>query len=162
MEGRGAPHCYFQTEWLTFSYLPPPPQYRNHQQEEPNDKESHKEEEIKICKWCEWIRKACEKFNLKVVFKLGPTLHSLLTRVKDTLPKKKLAGVVYQIPYQCGKVYVGETQRRLETRIKEHRDACNKGDTWKSAIVEHQWDQQHQVNWDETRMLDRAARPIQL
>ena len=37
-----------------------------------------------------------------------------------------------------------------------------KGNTWKSAIVEHQWDQQHQVDWDGTRMLDRATRPIQL
>ena len=31
-----------------------------------------------------------------------------------------------------------------------------------SAIAKHQWDQQHQVNWDETRVLDRAARPVQL
>ena len=77
-------------------------------------------------------------------------------------PKEKLAGVVYQIPCQCGKVYVGETQRRLETRVKEHRDACNKGDTGKSAIAEHQWDQQHQVNWEDTRVLDRASRPVQL
>ena len=23
-----------------------------------------------------------------------------------------------------------------------YRDACNKGDTWKFAIAEHQWDQQ--------------------
>ena len=61
-----------------------------------------------------------------VVFKSGPTLRSLLTKVKDPLPKEKLAGVVYQIPCQCGKVHVGETQRRLETRVKEHRDACNK------------------------------------
>ena len=84
------------------------------------------------------------------------------SRVKDPLPKEKLAGVVYQIPCQCGKVYVGETQRRLETRVKEHRDACNKGDTGKSAIAEHQWDQQHQVNWEDTRVLDRASRPVQL
>ena len=110
----------------------------------------------------EQIRKACEKFNLKVVFKLGPTFRSLLTKVKDLLPKEKLAGTVYQIPCQCGKVYVGETQRRQETRVKEHRDACTKGDTWKSAIMERQWDQQHQVNWDDTRVLDRATRPVQL
>ena len=32
----------------------------------------------------------------------------------------------------------------------------------KSAITEHQWDQQHQVDWDGTRVLDRATRPIQL
>ena len=110
----------------------------------------------------ERIRKACEKFNLRVVFKSGPTLRSLLTKVKDPLPKEKLAGVVYQIPCQCGKVYVGETQRHLETRVKEHKDACNKGYTEKSAIAEHQWDQQHQVKWEDTRVLDRATRPIQL
>ncbi len=63
---------------------------------------------------------------------------------------------------QCGKAYVAETQRHLETRVKEHRDACNKGDTWKSAIAEHRWDLQHQVDCDETRVLDRATRPIQL
>ena len=107
----------------------------------------------------EWIRKACEKFDLWVVFKSGPTLRSLLTKVKDSLPKE---GVVYEIPCQYGKVYVGETQRRLEMRVKEHRDACNKGDTWKSAIAEHHWDQQHQVDWDATRVLDKAARPVQL
>ena len=51
---------------------------------------------------------------------------------------------------------------RLETQVKEHRDACNKGDMWKSAVAEHQQDQQHQVDWDGTRVLDRAARPVQL
>ena len=53
----------------------------------------------------------------------------MLTKVKDPLPKEKHAGVVFQIPSQCGKVYIGEMQRRLETRVKEHRDACMKGDT---------------------------------
>ena len=33
---------------------------------------------------------------------------------------------------------------------------------WKSAIAEHQWDQQHQVDCDATRVLDRAARLVQL
>ena len=36
------------------------------------------------------------------------TVCSLPTKVKDPLPKENLAGVVYQIPCQCGKVYVGE------------------------------------------------------
>ena len=71
-----------------------------------------------------------QMYNLKVVFKSGPTLRSLLTKVKDPLPEEKLAGVVYQIPFQCGKVYVGEMQRCLEMWVKEHRDACMKEDTW--------------------------------
>ena len=47
-------------------------------------------------------------------------------------------------------------------RVKKHRDACNNGDAGKSAIAEHQWDQQHQVHWEGTRVLDRASRPVQL
>ena len=62
----------------------------------------------------------------------------LLTEVKDPLPKEKLASVVYQITYHCGNVYVGETQKCLETQVKELSDACTKGDTWKSTIAEHQ------------------------
>ena len=34
------------------------------------------------------ISKICEKYNLKVVFKSGPTLHSLLTKVKDPSPRR--------------------------------------------------------------------------
>ena len=61
---------------------------------------------------------------------MGINLCSLLSRVKDPLPMDNLAGEVYHIPYQCSKkVYLGETQRHLETQVKEHRDARNKGHT---------------------------------
>ena len=29
-----------------------------------------------------------------------------------------------EVPCSCGKVYIGETKRRLETRIKEHMQGC--------------------------------------
>ena len=50
----------------------------------------------------------------------------------------------------------------METLVKEHRDAYNKGYTEKSVIAEHQWDQQHQVKLEDIRVLDRATRPVQL
>ena len=34
-------------------------------------------------------------------------------------------------------VYIGKTKRRLETRLKEHQDACRKCHTEKLAIAEH-------------------------
>ena len=47
--------------------------------------------------------------------------------------------------------------------VSQRTQGCmQKGDTWKSAIAEYQWDQQHQVDWDEIRVLDRATRPVQL
>ena len=79
------------------------------------------------------IRRVCRKFNIRVVFKSGRTLRSMLTKVKDTLPLGKQSNVVYRIPCSCGQVYIGETKRRLETRLKEHRDACERG-IWRSQL----------------------------
>ena len=104
------------------------------------------------------IRRTCRKFNIKVIFKSGRTLRSMLTKVKDALPPEKQSRVVYRIPCSCGKVYIGETIRRLETRTKEHQDACRKGMTEKSAIAEHAWENHHPINWEETSVVDRARR----
>ena len=64
-------------------------------------------------------------FNSKCFSNHSVTSFSL--HIVYTVLKEKLAGVVYQIHCQCGKVYVGETQRRLEMLVKEHRDACTRG-----------------------------------
>ena len=82
----------------------------------------------------EGIRRVCRKFNIRVVFKSGRTLRSMLTKVKDTLPLGKQSNVVYRIPCSCGQVYIGETKRRLETRLKNH----------------------HPIDWEETTVLDRG------
>ena len=85
----------------------------------------------------EYIRRVCSKFGMKVIFKSGQSLHSVLTKVKDALPMEKQSKVVYRIPCSCGRVYIGETKRKLETRLKEHQDACQKGALEKSAVTEH-------------------------
>ena len=46
------------------------------------------------------IRRICREFNIRVVFKSRRTLHSMLTKVKDTLlPLGKQSNVVVQ---HCG------------------------------------------------------------
>ena len=85
----------------------------------------------------ERICRVCRKFNIKVFFRSGPTLHSLLSKVKDSLPMEKRSGVVYEVPCQCGKVYIRETKLRLETRIKEHEDACKKYHRLTGAVAEY-------------------------
>ena len=86
----------------------------------------------------ERIRKVCQDFNIGTVFKSGPTLRNLLTKAKDPLPIDKQWNVVYEVPSTCGKVYIGETKCRLETKIKEHKDACVMCLTDKSAIAKHE------------------------
>ena len=50
----------------------------------------------------------------------------------------------------------------LETWVKEHKDACSKGHAERSTIAEHTWDQQHTIDWEDTKVLDKATRPVQL
>ncbi len=69
---------------------------------------------------------------------------------------------MYSIPCSCGKVYIGETTRRLEQRVKEHQDACNRGDEKVSAIAEHAWQQHHPIKWEEVRVVDRASKNREL
>ena len=68
----------------------------------------------------------------------------------------KQSNVVYCIPCNCAQVYIREARWRLETRLKQHRDACNKGMMEKSAIVMHVWENHHPIYWEETTVLDHG------
>ena len=65
--------------------------------------------------------------------------------------------MVYQVPCSCGEAYIGETVRRLETRMKEHQDACQKGALEKSAFAEHAWESHHPIRWEETTVDPQGA-----
>ena len=77
-------------------------------------------------------------------------------RVKDRIPVGKRSSVVYQIPCSCGMVYIGETVRRLKSRMKEHQDACRKYQPEKSAIAEHASGMHHPIVWENAKVLDSA------
>ena len=54
------------------------------------------------------------------LFKSETTLRSHLLRPNDAVNPAKQDGVVYRIPCECGKVYIGDTGRPIQDRIKEH------------------------------------------
>ena len=57
--------------------------------------------------WDKWgLKCVCRKFNMRVVFKSGWILHSMFTKVKETLPLGMQSDVVYRIPSSFGQVYV--------------------------------------------------------
>jgi len=68
-------------------------------------------EVLRCCLWQQGVR---------TVFKSDTTLRSHLVRPKDTPEPTKQDGVIYKIPCECGKVYIGETGRARQERIKEH------------------------------------------
>ena len=96
------------------------------------------------------IRQVCREFGLRVIFKgRGRSLRSMLTKDKDTLPAEKQSRVVYQIPFTCGKTYIGETTRSLKTRMKQHREACRRGMLERSVVAEHAWTHHHPIKQED-------------
>ena len=81
----------------------------------------------------------------------------MLNKVKDILPLGNQSSVVYCIPCSCSQVHIGETRQRLETRLKEYRDACERGMMEKSAVAEHVCENHHLIHWEETTVLDHMA-----
>ena len=103
------------------------------------------------------MRRVCRRFNIRTIFRSASTLRGQLMRVKDRDPLEKKSNVVYQVPCTCGRVYIGETKRALEVRIKEHQAATRRGELEKSAIAKHAWNHHHQILWDDTKVLDEAT-----
>ena len=80
----------------------------------------------------------------------------MMSRVKDRLSREKHSKVVNRIPCDCGKVYIGETTQRLESRLREHRDAHHKGNTETSAVTKNAWNTLHSIQWDDTTIIGQA------
>ncbi|XP_030838373.1 uncharacterized protein LOC115922810 [Strongylocentrotus purpuratus] len=65
--------------------------------------------------------------NILIRHQSSHKLHSTLHSHKDKHPSNKQPGV-YKIPCDCGKVYIGETGRDFDTRLKEHKTHHRRSD----------------------------------
>ena len=77
----------------------------------------------------ERIARGCRVLGIRTVFISRQTLRHTLTHVKSTTLDDKKQGVVYEVPCKdCEAVYIGETGRNLQERIKEHKYAVKRKD----------------------------------
>ena len=83
---------------------------------------------------CEQLRRCLQQQGVLAVFKSETTLKSQLVRPKDAVDPAKQDGVVYRIPCECVKVYIGETGRPMQDRIKEHDRDIQPSCTKTSAV----------------------------
>ena len=63
---------------------------------------------------------------------------------------------VYEIPCECGHVYIGQTGRTVRERISEHERDLRMQYFDKSAVAQHALENNHHIGFDETRLIDRA------
>ena len=103
----------------------------------------------------EQLRRCLQQQGVRAVFKSETTLRSQLVRPKDTVDPAKQDGVVYRIPCECGKVYIGETGRPMQDRIKEHDRGIRLARTETSAVSEHAHNTGTKPLWNEVKFIDR-------
>ena len=72
---------------------------------------------------------------------------------KNVLPKGSNKNVMYKI--DCNATYVGQTDRKLKTRIQEHRRQINSSNGTRLVITDHRLSLNHDFNWENVKILDR-------
>ena len=92
---------------------------------------------------------------MRAVFKSETTRRSQLIQPKDAVDLAKQDGIAYKIPCECGKVYIGETGRPVQDRIKVHDRDIRLARTETSAVSEHAHNTGHKLLWNEVKFIDR-------
>jgi hypothetical protein len=73
-------------------------------------------------------------------------------------PSSGKTGMPYTpgIPCECGKTYIGQTNRTIKTRRKEHMRHLRLGQPDKSAVAQHALETGHRVEFNKTCRLART------
>ena len=120
----------------------------------------------------EALARVFKRHHVQTVMKPYQKLRQALVHPKDKRPLEDTVDAVYRVPCkQCPKAYIGETGRRLGTRLSEHKRAVQKVENvtftrsqrqvaaetvnYSSALADHASQNNHVIDWDETTIATR-------
>ncbi len=84
------------------------------------------------------------------------THRTTLVKAKDAIPLEAKAGVIYQFPCTgCNAKYVGETDKTLKTRMKQHK-AVIRNSSMSYLTTVHSLDTGHQFAFDEAQIIGQV------
>ena len=83
------------------------------------------------------LRRVCRKYDVEPVFRRVNTVKDNIVRLKDKMTDEEKSGVVYLIPLECGKCYVGESVKVFSIRKGQHENYIKDRKIKESAIYEH-------------------------
>jgi hypothetical protein len=102
------------------------------------------------------ISRALARHNIKSVGSPLMKLSNLLCPVKDNLGLRTPG--VCRIPFECGRVYIGQTVCSVDIRLKEHQRHIRLKHPDKLAIAEHSIDQGHRIQFHNSSILRMKTR----
>ena len=83
-------------------------------------------------------------------------ISSYLPPVKDAVGLRTPG--VYSIPHECSKVYIGQSGRSIQLRIKGHDRHVRLAQPNKSAVAEHSFNHDHIIKLQDTILLSAKTR----
>ena len=95
----------------------------------------------------------CFFVSIRTAFRWCTILWSILTKIRPPNQTQESKNCIYNIPCECGKRYIGETCRPLQTIINEPKRNTTNGEIDKSKIAEHSWEQEHKFRWDKASII---------
>ena len=98
------------------------------------------------------VAKIRRKRKIRISFSPPNSLRNMLDKAKDPIDPKHKKGV-YVIPCSCGKVYINETGRSVQVRLKEHCADIFHGLSKTSAIAEHSQDTNHHICIEDAKII---------
>ena len=97
------------------------------------------------------ISKVLRKDNIHTVFTTNQKISNLIRSAKDKVPNENQG--VYEVPCSnCHKKYYGETNRRVEHRLYEHKIALRNLDS-NSSLTQHFLNSGHTFNFEKAKTI---------
>ncbi|XP_077778802.1 uncharacterized protein LOC144326219 [Podarcis muralis] len=97
------------------------------------------------------ISKILHKHNIKTAFCANQKIANILRNPKDKIQLENQG--VYEIPCKvCPATYIGQTNRRINARIAEHKNAVKKEEKT-SSLFQHMKETGHEINFADSKLL---------
>jgi hypothetical protein len=111
-----------------------------------------------INKLSQRIARAVQFADIRCVMIPNESIRTLLRPLKDPLSTNEISNCIYRIDCTgCDSTYVGETKRRMKSRLTEHKAAVRNANSKDSALAAHAIDKLHYPDWENIKIVSRDS-----